>query len=331
MPPMQAAPVIHHSIPAGKSNMFNRNIGLILPTELPKSAHVTNHATRFDQVEFPQEIQQQESRSEPIDSDELSWTAGLLVEAVKEEANPKFQKSAFLGLMRQLRDKEMTIEGADVVKTVASSRGGATDPSTWASDFTALPDVKGKGKGRGEDGLEDENIIRTQLVTPETSQVAQPWQDNNQLYSEFATEDVSKVASTRKSVHFGRHEVLEEYPGTKEVETTDDRYWRQENIEYQDYWKSHRFGTTARDDPEWGRLQDDWDRFEATSTGIRPISVYRFQPNNPYLIGDSSTHNHLIHTQRISANEVSTNMSLSSFTVVQGRLECSREGGLCAK
>ncbi|KAF8518787.1 hypothetical protein JB92DRAFT_2065291 [Gautieria morchelliformis] len=227
------------------------------------------------QADFPQEeIHQHESYSEPIDADELSRTAGLLVDAVKEETNPKFQNSAFLGLMRQLRDKELVVEGAEVVKAQVSSTND-TLPSTWAQDFTAAPDVKGKGKARAD-------------IIPEL------------MDGTYA----APGSSSRKSVHFSPPEVFVD--GPEKIEDSDDRYWRQENQEYQNYWSSLDHGETqlAAPAPDWDRLQDDWDRFEATATGIKPVSVYQFQPSNPYLVGDSSTtRNHTMHAQRIISDQ----------------------------
>ena len=71
--------------------------------------------------------------------DELARAAGSLIDAVRHERNPKFQNSAFLGLMQQLRDREVVIEGNDMV--------AAASASGWAADF-ATADIKGKGKGR---------------------------------------------------------------------------------------------------------------------------------------------------------------------------------------
>jgi peroxin-5 len=257
------------------SMLTTENIRPMLHPELPRFRPEAEHV--ITQADFPPEqIHQQESYSEPTDADELSRTAGLLVDAVKEETNPKFQNSAFLGLMRQLRDKELVVEGAQVVRAQASS----TLPSTWAQDFTAAPDVKGKGKARAD-------------IIPEL------------MDGTYAAAG-SSFSVSRKSVHFGPPEVFADDP--EKIEDPDDRYWRQENKEYQNYWSSVDHAETQQvvPAPDWEGLQDDWDRFEATATGIKPVSVYQFQLNNPYLVGDSSTtRNHSMHTQRFSSDEVS--------------------------
>lgn len=46
-----------------------------------------------------------------VEADELARTAGALLENVKSETSKKFQESSFLSLMRQLRDREVTVEG----------------------------------------------------------------------------------------------------------------------------------------------------------------------------------------------------------------------------
>ena len=49
------------------------------------------------------------------DADELARTAGQLLENVKHDQSTKFQQSNFLSLMRQLRDKEVKVEGDNIV------------------------------------------------------------------------------------------------------------------------------------------------------------------------------------------------------------------------
>ncbi|KAI0315953.1 hypothetical protein OF83DRAFT_305121 [Amylostereum chailletii] len=83
-----------------------------------------------------QPVTQKQLAAKVVDADELARTAGRLLDSVVHEQNPKFQNSQFLGLMRQLRDRTVTVEGNDMVE-VDSSR-------SWSAEFTA--DVKGKGK-----------------------------------------------------------------------------------------------------------------------------------------------------------------------------------------
>lgn len=49
------------------------------------------------------------------DAEELARTAGQLLENVKGDQSQKFQESNFLSLMRQLRDREVRVEGDKLV------------------------------------------------------------------------------------------------------------------------------------------------------------------------------------------------------------------------
>ncbi|KAF1980844.1 hypothetical protein K402DRAFT_309529, partial [Aulographum hederae CBS 113979] len=50
------------------------------------------------------------------DADELAKTARLLLDSVADNETEKFQQSAFLALMRKLRDKEVKVEGDKMVE-----------------------------------------------------------------------------------------------------------------------------------------------------------------------------------------------------------------------
>jgi len=106
-------------------------------------------------------------------------------------------------------------------------------------------------------------------------------------------------------------------------------YFQQENVEYKSYWEtvnavpSHNHISTD-DHQSWGRLQADWDQFEATATGIKQTIQYQFQEKNPYLLGDSSStrHHHLHATGLSELSEVvcgNTNVILASHLYVVER------------
>ncbi|KDR75203.1 hypothetical protein GALMADRAFT_249168 [Galerina marginata CBS 339.88] len=190
--------------------------------------------------------QKQEAQQRPAgEADELARTAGMLLEHVKHEQNPKFQQSQFMGLMKQLRDGEIIVDGNKMVQN-----DGRTSILT--------DDVKGKGK----------TPVWTNVRIAPSSKEAMEQADREGIVEEDAN----------------------------------DAYFRQENADFVRYWNEpvvkqesaqHTAETLA-----WDRLQADWDSFEATSSGIKPITHYHFQVNNPYLLGDSSrTRAHLAHTE----------------------------------
>ncbi|KAI9885138.1 MAG: GTPase-activating protein S13 [Watsoniomyces obsoletus] len=68
---------------------------------------------------------------------ELAATAGQLLENVKDDRTQKFRNSTFLGLMRQLRDGEATVEGSDIVKSGAIKRIEEDEDTVLGMDHSA--------------------------------------------------------------------------------------------------------------------------------------------------------------------------------------------------
>ncbi|KAL8700968.1 MAG: hypothetical protein Q9201_005160 [Fulgogasparrea decipioides] len=86
--------------------------------QLPESSNMPEDMIeyRIGSDRILQESQQrQKSWSNEQEADELARTAGQLLENVKHEQSAKFQGSNFLSLMRQLRDKDVRIEGDNFV------------------------------------------------------------------------------------------------------------------------------------------------------------------------------------------------------------------------
>ena len=210
-------------------------------------------------LEYNDEVEQS-SQQNPHERSELARMAGLLLDNVKDEPNPKFRKSQFMGLMKQLRDGEVIVEGNQMVESHRQSA---------ANDTTSQVDVKGKGR-------------------------ASDFFDNDFARSRPGFRDFESSAISQKNSG-------EQLP----IEDANDAYFRQENTEYARYWNgvdatnTPSAHTTNLDVASWDRLQNDWDKFEATASGIRPVENYEFQDNNPYLIGDSSkTRHHAMHSHQ---------------------------------
>ncbi|KAF8904468.1 hypothetical protein CPB84DRAFT_1677396 [Gymnopilus junonius] len=214
--------------------------------------HVSSQSTTVQEV-----VQEQQQRPAG-EADELARTAGQLLENLKHEQNPKFQNSQFMGLMRQLRDGEVIVEGNQMVE----------------SDGLTFSKVDVKGKGRAHDPASLSYSNHLSFVT-ETS--------NGTLHSA----DAQSMDEERQGVQ----------------EDPNDAYFRQENADYTKYWNELEavrevVQTRTPETMAWDKLQADWDNFEATTSGIKAITHYQFQENNPYLVGDSSrTRTHMLHTQ----------------------------------
>ncbi|GLB37597.1 putative tetratricopeptide repeat [Lyophyllum shimeji] len=283
---------IHAGVPQGNMqwNANPRGIGLgAMKFSSPPLMQMPKIVTHNSQISWDKEFSTQEmalvldsatsqqplakeesARQIPHDTDELARTAGLLLDNVKHEQNPKFQNSQFMNLMRKLRDRDIIVEGNQMVE----NQGQQTS-------------VDVKGKGRASESIpwhaSQKNTSRPQVGRPTGAA------DTN--FADNARQELSQSNSTVE-------------------EDANDAYFRQENVEYQQYWNDARnanrsqAGTTNAEVSSWEHLQKDWDHFEATTTGIRHVDYYQFQDNNPYMLGDSSTtRQHLVHTGYQSLSE----------------------------
>ncbi|KAI0743482.1 TPR-like protein [Daedaleopsis nitida] len=202
-------------------------------------------------------------RVQPHDADELARTAGLLVDALQNETSSKFKNSAFMGLMRQLRDGEVIVEGNDMVQRSELSGG-----------VQSSADLKGKGRAADIPSPPAVNIM--QLKTLQRPVTATP-----------------TIAPMETSDEVGGYR----------QEDPNDAYFRQENEDYiamqaalADSHQQERSFPFRAQEFEWANLQRDWEAFEATAHGLRPLSNYQFQLNNPYLNGEASrTRHHTVH------------------------------------
>ncbi|KAL4074264.1 hypothetical protein J3A83DRAFT_4234766 [Scleroderma citrinum] len=215
--------------------------------------------------------QQPSTSTQAPATDEMARLAAQVIEAVEHEQNPKFKESAFMGLMRQLRDGEVVVDRNGFV---ASDSASTTIPvnSIPRSEST---DVKGKGKARAMDtgGLTSLSSSSTQVLELDANEA----------------------------------------------------YFRQENDDFKAWWDAHHAGpslattsglstTTAgpstmslvqqkqKEIGQWFEMQNAWDEFEATTTGIRPVVEYEFQKENPYLRGEEEmrgTRNHMMHVEGV--------------------------------
>ncbi|KAG6920305.1 hypothetical protein DXG01_005074 [Tephrocybe rancida] len=225
---------------------------------------ISQSATLQEQPQSAEQI----ARQIPQDGDDLARTAGQLLENVRNEQNPKFQNSQFMDLMRKLRDRDIIVEGNQMVE----------------NEGQQVVDVKGKGRA-----IDNKSWHTSQMSTsaPPVGQIS------GKPHVSFADA--------------ARHQLAQ--PESKAVEDLNDAYFRQENAEYQQYWNEARTGNTSQvptvnaDVASWERMQHDWDQFEATATGIKRVDNYQFQDHNPYLLGDSSTRHHMMHSGYQSLSE----------------------------
>jgi len=222
------------------------------------------------------EEQQQHRVVDPTEQDSLARTAGQLVEALREEQNPKFKNSQFMGLMRSLADKTSVVEGSDIVLASSTSENIAA---------TSV-DVKGKGKERAD-------TIGTlgQTTRP------YPYYANLGMNSGAQPTLLSHAQGQASGTTAASDVAQDAYDEVYE-------YFKQDNEDYIAYQQAANrvAGTDTQglwDDSsrqyDWDKLQDEWDAWEANAVGVRKMSNYQFAAENPYLLG-SSTRMHDAHS-----------------------------------
>ncbi|GAW04268.1 peroxisomal targeting signal 1 receptor [Lentinula edodes] len=192
------------------------------------------------QEEAPQSFREQ---------DELSRTAGLLLETVKTEKNPKFQNSIFMNLMTQLRDQKVVVRGNEMVE----------NDGTHTVGQDSRVDVKGKGKASDSPFIPYAGLVST---------LGQTIGNNATMAGVSPYNEQIDIQEDANDAYFRQEN--EDYT----------RYWNG-----MDPRKSQR--QTVEVDLNWDKLQTDWEKFEASTKGITPVVSYQFQKNNPYLRGDS--------------------------------------------
>jgi len=217
------------------------------------------------------EEQQQRQVTDLTEQDALARAAGEVVEALREEQNPKFKNSRFMGLMRSLADRTSVVEGKDIIPT----------PSVPVDITSAIS--KGKGKERAS----------TISTSGQTTQVY-PYSANvgvtsgGQLSPLFHTQGQMPNITIASNLTQASDEVYE--------------YFKQENEDYIAHQRAasrvyNNLGLwdDSSQQYEWDKLQGEWDAWEANAVGVRKMSNYQFAAENPYVLG-SSTRAHEMHS-----------------------------------
>ena len=88
---------------------------------------------------IPATQQQAEPPSTDVEGEELARTAGQLIDNLRDETSTKFQQSSFMELMRQLRDKEVRVEGDTMVSVSFPGVVETSDPSLEAAGYDGEP------------------------------------------------------------------------------------------------------------------------------------------------------------------------------------------------
>ena len=116
----------------------------------------------------------EQDNTRTLESSDLPTTAALLINSVQKDidANPKFQNSEFMSLMRRIRDREVIVQGNEMVNADGSATISMPAFATtvdWAKDFgTTTNTTVDKGKGRA---VEEDPVYAGPSVAPLRSNV----------------------------------------------------------------------------------------------------------------------------------------------------------------
>ncbi|GAA5844644.1 hypothetical protein JCM11251_002133 [Rhodosporidiobolus azoricus] len=262
----------------------------------------------------------------------------------------KFANSSFMSLMRQLRDGEATVDGDKVIPLNQSSSAstlnkGKARADGWASDFSASLHREEEGRSnavappilRPGDGVED--FAKAQHAWADrqahSAQIVRELQEGYQsLEGMWDDEDRTRAARERADMGKGKERAPFQFQGDGgamldsegEAEMQADTHvplaqasWEEDLEDPAFISGGHAPGLAARQGPaggmtaqqkEWDMLQQDWDNFEVTATGLKPKDGvaqastsstshgYSFARNNPYATTHHhSTHHHAFHDQ----------------------------------
>jgi len=103
------------------------------------------HRPLYEPIHDEQRAAQDEQRQNH-DDDQLAATAQELLEKVSHDQSDKFKNSQFLSLMRKLRDREVRVEGDQMVETTAASASSTTNDTAAALNASSHHDPLG-GQG----------------------------------------------------------------------------------------------------------------------------------------------------------------------------------------
>lgn len=165
-----------------------------------------------------------------------------------------------MNLMRQLRDKEVAVDGNSVVQT------DGTEASTYQS--TSRLD---KGKGRA---FQPSSTTTAQDRAQEERLAQETVHGYEVMRDVWDEEDAVREAREREKARQPTRQFQGD--GGAITDDTDEDIAMDERFDNRNIVndpQAFNQGARQRDQGDWHHLQREWDAFEATATGVRPLST----------------------------------------------------------
>jgi len=160
------------------------------------SRMVDEEKMRTPQNEQQEQEEQKQQQQPNNDADELAQTARQLLESVSDNMSEKFQQSTFLALMRQLRDKEVTVQGDKMVNMNELDQRDVSAPSLSSSSnitgeplppYFSGPEIA-TATASSTPASASEPISRSHYISPEDPWADMSWVDPGVSGADMDTE-----------------------------------------------------------------------------------------------------------------------------------------------
>lgn len=279
-------------------------------TDLPSSQIEEMHESLTARPVSPSQLL---DRNDP---DLLAKTAGDLLQNVSGDmaTNTKMRDSSFMALMRKLRDREVVVEGDKMVESTAGTSASAKQTIQIPSDFGVHASTSrlsgpqpicvwpnqvndGAGKLAGPehlhtlesltDAYEEMNAVMDGDMPAQAVDPGRAFQgDGGRI-----VEEEDELGHHWQPVSQAQTAVLGATSAWEEDFDFDTQLLRSGP---QPPTMAQSLRTNAQQQ-EWGDLQDEWDRHQASATGLdalntSSLSNYPFHSRNPYLFSHSREH-----------------------------------------
>ncbi|KAI6800021.1 hypothetical protein KC332_g15696 [Hortaea werneckii] len=140
-----------------------------------------------DLAQQPEQMEEEQQEKKGQDDDALAATAEELLNKVEHNKTDKFKNSQFLGLMRKLRDREVKVEGDQMVETTQpSSSAAAAATSSSNHPLSTSPLSKSTATNTTNPPLFDNSEQRPYPISPSTNTLHGPRVDSRP-YDHFTT------------------------------------------------------------------------------------------------------------------------------------------------
>ncbi|KAI7469200.1 hypothetical protein KC351_g13249 [Hortaea werneckii] len=140
-----------------------------------------------DLAQQPEQMEEEQQEKKGQDDDALAATAEELLNKVEHNKTDKFKNSQFLGLMRKLRDREVKVEGDQMVETTQpSSSAAAAATSSSNHPLSTSPLSKSTATNTTNPPLFDNSEQRPYPISPSTNALHGPRVDSRP-YDHFTT------------------------------------------------------------------------------------------------------------------------------------------------